>query len=101
LTAAKISVSGLLDSDRNTVVEILSNPSVLTSLYPIAARSLNQIQAVDDWYSSPKGETGVIITVRSARGHIRGALRIDANELSYFVDPAHWGTIRQVSGTRQ
>ena len=85
------SISALREADHKRLRHILSNTSLRESLYPQAVRPPDIEEAVTDWCTEPNHDGDLQFAARSAQGPLHGCVRLEQNELSYFVDPDYWG----------
>ena len=85
-----IRLSDIRLSDRDTLQRILSDPRVSRPLYPL---SLNMpwADAAVDWLPRQHGDGMLTMAVKSNQGCLRGCVKVEKNEISYFVDPDYWG----------
>lgn len=87
----RYSISEFRKGDRSYLQHILSDPALLESLYPQAIRPPDTSKVVTEWATGPIGTGDLQLVARSPEGALCGCLRLEKNELSYFVDPVHWG----------
>lgn len=84
------SISELREADYTCLRQILSDANLRESLYPQAIRPPDIDEAVTDWCKAPDHDGDLQFAARSGQGSLRGCVRLEGNELSYFVDPDHW-----------
>ena len=80
------------ESNRNSLLEILSDRTLLERLYPQTHRPPPVTRVIFDWTNAPLNGQGYQLAImRSADDRLLGCVRLDHQELSYFIDRPFWG----------
>jgi RimJ/RimL family protein N-acetyltransferase len=79
----------LTEEDLDMLWRILADRTLLARLYPLNP-GVTAEQAVRDWSADPKDDNRIVMAARAPTGELRGCVRVDNDELSFFVDRHHW-----------